>query len=113
MDGSFVEWLWAPLWVAVFELFRRFFGLNGRVATLEPLADQRLSERLSRLETLEEQRASHHQEVMASVDSHNEAVLSKVGAVETKVDAMVDRVKSNGNRLGTLESHLINRRHED
>ena len=83
-----VEWLWVPLWAAVFELFRRYFGMN---------------ERVSKLEALEQQRSNNHVEAMTRLNSHNDAV---IGEVRT----LAEQVKSNGRRLGTIEGHLINRK---
>ena len=82
-----IEWLWVPLWVAVLGLFERFFSLSRRV---------------TRLETLEEQRKNQHKETMESLSKHNDAVLGEVRTLG-------EQVKGNGRRLGVIEAHLISR----
>ncbi len=79
-----IEWLWVPLYVAVVEIFRRFFGLGSRVSVLE--SDKKY---------LDEQ----HKETISTLKSHNDAVITAITTVQTQTD-------TNGKRIGSIEQHL-------
>jgi predicted acyltransferase (DUF342 family) len=93
-DGSVFEWV---------------LGAIGVMLAGVTEGWRRISNRVTRLETLEEQRAKHHSELTSSLQAHNDTVISELKRVEASVTQMDERVKSNGRRLGTLEGHLMSK----
>lgn len=89
-----VEWLWVPLWAAVFELFRRHFLLSERVSTLE---------------TMERAREARHDDLKDSIEAQNKAIKTHNDGVLTAVNTLQNQTRANGHRLGVIEGHLINR----